>query len=336
LRKWQKLKTSNQSKTENKMAKQKLHFGMDVTTPALLQVNPREFYKKALLTDSTRTNFRQVLNIKEKTKIGSLSFGTLLHEADCDFQGGNSELGAKEMEPCKLQIGTDVCMYELEQSFLADWMQAGSNGEWMPAEFASHFYEVLGENVAERLEILTFQGDTDYTPEGEDDPMAYLALCDGLEKKLCESEDAQHIAGATITVNNVVAELTKVYNAIPKAIRKRKTEVLWLVSTEIADIYRLAVATQSAEVYTAQLPALNFLGYTLTEAQGLSEGVMLLSLANNYVFLADLVSDPEDLNIIDLSKTTGDKRIRVRADFKFGVDYLNDAEWVTYGLPCAS
>ena len=240
------------------------------------------------------------------------------------------------MEPCKLQIGTDVCMYELEQSFLADWMQAGSNGEWMPAEFASHFYEVLGENVGERLEILTFQGDTDYTPDGEDDPMAYLALCDGLEKKLCESEDAEHIVGTTITVGNVVAELTKVYNKIPKAIRKRKSEVLWLVSTEIADLYRLAVATQSAEVYTAQLPALNFLGYTLTEAQGMSEGVMLLSLANNYIFLADLVSDPEDLNIIDLSKTTGDKRIRVRADFKFGVDYLNDAEWVTYGLPCAS
>lgn len=320
------------------MATRKLHFSMDVTTPALLQANPREFYKKALLTDSTRTAFRQILNIKEKTKIADLSFGTLLHEAGCDYVGGNSALDAKEMEPCKIQIGTDVCMYELEDSFLADWMQAGSNGEWMPAEFASHFYEVLGENVAERLEILTFQGDTDYVADGEDDPLAYLALCDGLEKKLCSATIPvdQNIAGITITVNNVVAELTKVYNNIPKALRKNKAEVLWLVSTEIADIYRLAVATQSAEVYTAQMPQLNFLGYTLTEAQGLSEGVMLASKATNYIFLADLVSDPEDLNIIDLSKTTGDKRIRVRSDFKFGVDYLNDAEWVAYGLGCAS
>lgn len=314
------------------MGARKLHFSMDVTTPALLQANPREFYKKALLTDSTRTNFRQVLNIKEKTKIGSLGFGTLLHEAGCDFQGGDSELDAKEMEPCKLQIGTDLCMYEVEESFLADWMQAGSNGDWMPAEFASHFYEVLGEEVSERLEILTFQGDTDGETE------SYLDLCDGLEKKLCAADIpvAQVIAGTTITAGNVVAELTKVYNQIPKAIRKRKSEVLWLVSTEIADLYRLAVATQSAEVYTAQTPALNFLGYTLTEAQGMSEGTMMVSLGRNYVFLADLVSDPEDLNIIDLSKTTGDKKIRVRSDFKFGVDYLNDAEWVVYGLGCAS
>jgi hypothetical protein len=320
------------------MATRKLHFSMDVTTPALLQANPREFYKKALLTDSTRTAFRQILNIKEKTKIADLSFGTLLHEAGCDFVGGTSTLDAKEMEPCKIQIGTDVCMYELEDSFLADWMQAGSNGEWMPAEFASHFYEVLGENVAERLEILTFQGDTDYTPDGEDDPLAYLALCDGLEKKLCSAEIpvAQNIVGEAITASNVVAELTKIYNQIPKALRKNKADVLWLVSTEIADVYRLAVATQSAEVYTAQMPQLNFLGYTLTEAQGLSEGVMIASKATNYIFLADLVSDPEDLNIIDLSKTTGDKRIRVRSDFKFGVDYLNDAEWVVYGLGCAS
>jgi hypothetical protein len=74
----------------------------------------------------------------------------------------------------------------------------------------------------------------------------------------------------------------------------------------------------------------------LTVAQGMSDDVMTLSLADNYVFLADLVSDPEDLTVIDMSKTIGDKTIRVRSDFKFGVDFLNDAEWVAYGLPCAS
>jgi hypothetical protein len=68
---------------------------------------------------------------------------------------------------------------------------------------------------------------------------------------------------------------------------------------------------------------------------------MTVSKADNYVFLADLVSDPEDLNVIDLSKTTGDKTIRVRSDFKVGFNFLNDSatadenEWVTYGLDCA-
>jgi len=104
----------------------------------------------------------------------------------------------------------------------------------------------------------------------------------------------------------------------------------------------LAVALQSAEVYTRDNPELTFLGYKLMVGAGMSDNVMTLSKANNYVFLADLVSDPEDLNVIDLSKTTGDKTIRVRSDFKVGFNYLNDTdgpgdnEWVTYGLSCAS
>lgn len=310
----------------------KLKFSLNVTTEALLQVNPREFYGKALLTDRTRSKFRQVLDVKEKRKIGSLDFGTLLFAADCEFQGGDSTLGAKEMEPCKLQIGTDICMYELETSFVADWMKSGSNGDWLPADFASYMFDRLSKTVDDRLEVLTFQGDS----EGETG--TYLDLCDGLEKKLCTADipSNQLIVGAPITVNNVVAELTKVYNAIPKELKNRKSEILWLVSSHIADTYRLAVASQSAEVYTAQEPSLNFLGYTLTVAQGMSDDVMMASLAENYVFLADLVSDPEDLTVIDMSKTVGDKTIRVRSDFKFGVDFLNDAEWVAYGLPCAS
>jgi len=68
----------------------------------------------------------------------------------------------------------------------------------------------------------------------------------------------------------------------------------------------------------------------------MSDNTQTLSLQSNYVFLADMVSDPSDLIVIDLSKTTGDKKWRVRSDFKVGFNYLNDAEWVTYGLDCAS
>jgi hypothetical protein len=47
-----------------------------------------------------------------------------------------------------------------------------------------------------------------------------------------------------------------------------------------------------------------------------------------------MVSDPSDLNVIDLNKSIGEKKIRVRSDFKIGFDFLNDAEWVVYGVDC--
>jgi hypothetical protein len=306
----------------------KVHFAMDVTNNALLQVNPKEFYTKALLSNRSSAQFRQLLGIKESTKIASLDFGTLLTEADCDFVANDSTLSAKTMDVCKIALNTEVCQFEIEQSFLADWMNKGSNGDFMPADFATHFYDQLGRTVADQLEYLTWQGDT------EGDTETYLELCDGLEKQLSGADIpvAQKIAGTNITASNVIAQLTLVYNQIPKALRNRKSEVKWFIASNVADAYRLAVATQSAEAYTTKDAPLTFLGYELTIGEGMTDSTMTLSLQSNYIFLADLVSDPSDITTINMKETTGDRKIRVISDFKVGFNYLNDAEWVTYKI----
>ena len=304
----------------------KVHFAMDVTNNALLQVNPKEFYTKALLSNRSSAQFRQLLGIKESTKIASLDFGTLLTEADCDFVANDSTLSAKTMDVCKIALNTEVCQFEIEQSFLADWMNKGSNGDFMPADFATHFYDQLGRTVADQLEYLTWQGDVD----GETG--TYLDLCNGLEKQLSGASipTAQKIEGTNITASNVIAQMTLVYNQIPKALRNRKSEVKWFVASNVADAYRLAVATQSAEAYTTKDAPLTFLGYELTIGEGMTDSTMTLSLQSNYIFLADLVSDPSDITTINMKETTGDRKIRVISDFKVGFNYLNDAEWVTY------
>lgn len=248
------------------------------------------------------------------------------------------------MDVCKVQIGTDVCMYELETSFLADWMQPGSNGEFMPADFANFFYDEISRNVSDLLEQLTWQGDTSITFD-ENDETTFLGICDGLLIKLCAADiptnQALQPAGTVssaggITATTVVSELTRVYNNIPLRVKQDKSKVLWCISQNIADAYLLAVATQSAEMYTNKEPELTFLGYKLTVCTGMPDNHMTVSRADNYVFLADMVSDPEDLQVIDMRNTTGDKRIRVRSDFKIGFDFLNQEEWVVYNLDCTS
>jgi hypothetical protein len=310
----------------------KVMFELNVENNALLQVNPKEFYTKALLENRSSAQFRQLLSIKEKTKIASLDFGEILSEADCDFVPRDSTLNAKSMEVCKIALNVEVCQFEVEQSFLADWMNAGSNGDFMPAEFATHFYNELGRTVSNQLEYLTWQGDV------EGDTETYLDLCDGLEKKLAGASipSGQRIAGTGVTSGNVIAQMTLVYNQIPKVLRNRKSEVKWFISSNIAEAYLLAVAVQSAEMYTNRNPTLNFLGYELTIGEGMSDNTMTLSLQGNYIFLADLVSDPSDITTINMKETTGDRKIRVISDFKVGFDYLNDDEWVTYGIAAVS
>lgn len=305
-----------------------LTFSMEVTNNALLEVNAKEFYTKALLADRSSARFRQLVGIKESTKIGTLDFGNILTEADCDFVVGNSTLSAKTMNVCKIALNTQVCQFEVEQSFLADFMNKGSNGDFMPAVFASHFYDVLGQTVSQQLELMTWQGNSGGSTE------TFLDLCDGLEVQLSGADipTAQKIAGTAITSANVISQMTLVYEQIPKALRNRKADVKWFVASNVADAYRLAVAVQSAEMYTTKDSPLTFLGYQLEIGDGMSDDVMTLSLQSNYIFLTDLISDSSDLNTINMKETTGDRKVRVLSDFKVGFNYLNDAEWVTYNI----
>jgi hypothetical protein len=307
----------------------KLLFDISVDASALLNANPTEFYKTALLNTRSTSQFRQLVNIKEKTKIASLDFADPIQEAGCSFNATGSTLDAKEMEPCKLAIGTELCQYTLEQSFLADQMKAGSNGsEWQVADFMTWYYSRLAERVSDRLEVITWQGDSDGETETS------LDYCDGLEKKLAFADipSAQRITGTGVTSGNVIAEMTKVYNAIPKALKSKKSEIKWFVSSNVMDAYLLAVAVASPEVYTNKVAENNFIGYPIVVAEGMSDDTMVLSLGSNFVFLTDLLSDENTVNTIDMKQTTGDRKLRTISDFKFGVDYLNESEFVVYGI----
>jgi hypothetical protein len=307
----------------------KLLFDISVESPALLAANPKEFYKTALLANRSTTNFRTLVNVKEKIKLASLDFADPIQEAGCTFSSTGSTLDAKEMEPCKLAIGTELCQYTLEQSFVADWMKAGSSGaEWQAADFMSWYYMRLAEKVSDRLEVITWQGDS------AGDTGTSLDLCDGLEKKLAFADipAAQRIAGTTIDDTNVIAQMTLVYEQIPTVLRSRAKDIAFYVSTNVAASYRLAVAKASAEMYTNKNPELNFIDLNLIIADGMSNDTMVLSLKDNFVFLTDLLSDENSVNTIDMKQTTGDRKLRTISDFKFGVDYLNESEFVVYNI----
>lgn len=306
---------------------------MEVAVSALLQVNPTEFYGKAMLEQRSTSYFRQVLNIKEKTKIGNIGFDDPIQEFDCSFGATDANLSAKEMAPCKLKINVEVCLDDIESSFIAQWLKAGSNAEMIPQEFQSHFYGELSRAVSNSLELLTFRGDTALDPED----VGSLAYCDGLEKKLGQAliPAAQRIAlvSGGLTVDNIIEEMQKMYDKIPETYKNRSSDILWLIPTAWASLYRQRVARTSLEVYFTKNVELQFLDIPLVVAEGLSPNKSMISRRENFIFLTDLVSDQEALNVIDMRKTLGTPTLRVVSWFKFGVDILNDEEFVVYNIP---
>lgn len=314
------------------MAK-KYMFDLDVDISAAHVVNPQEFYAKALLAERSTSYFRQFVNVNSKVKIGGLEFNDIIQEADCDFVATGSNLDAKLMEPCKLGIGVELCQWELQNSFVAEYMGKSntidfSNTSGLTPEFMAHYYERLGAKLNDNLERLTFQGSTGaygVTASG------YLAKCDGLQVKMAADADIIDIAatGSAITSANVIAEMNKVYAAIIGELAG-DTDLIWLVSNDIYQAFMQAVAVASAELYVNKVPFSNFIDVELVRAKGLGAKKMILTKRSNLIFLTDLVSPASELITINMKETTGDRKIRTISDFTFGVDYVNPTEIIYY------
>ena len=311
------------------MAKKYL-FELDVNTlNAAHVVNPQEFFSKALLGERSTSYFRPFLNVNSKIKVGSLEFDDIIQAAGCDFTATDSNLDAKPMEPCKLAIGVEICQLDLQNSFIAQYMKGSNtidfaNTQGLAPEFLAFYYERLGAKLEDNLERLTWKGDTSLTGT------TYLKECDGLEVTLAASTGTTALSGISITAGNVVAEMTKVYNAIPAELDKSK--VILFAASNVVAAYKVAVASASNEVYVNKVPDLNFIDVKIVEAKGISSNKMVASLESNFIFMTDLVSPASELITINMKATTGDRKLRTISDFTFGVDFVNDDEFVTYNF----
>lgn len=307
---------------------------MDVALDALLAVNPQEFYESALLEQRSTSLMRPILNLKEKTKIGKVGFEDPLLPFGCEWQGTNSDLSAKEMECDKVMIQTEICLSDIETSFVAQWLTAGTAGVDLPAQFRQHFFNELARAVSNSLEYLTWQGDKslDFATDGS------LAITDGLNVRLANAviPTAQRIAATATTAANIIDKLKSIYDKIPATYREMNQEnILWFIPSSWAGFYKQAVASASNEMYFVKNPDLSFLGIKLEIGYGMVDNTSVVSRKMNYCFLADLISDQTNLTVVDMTKTAGIYKMRVTSTFKFGINILNDAEFVVYGIDAA-
>lgn len=292
----------------------------------------KTFYSNALFGFPTFEGLTLVPNVKSKIKLAKFNLGNILQSDDCTFSSsGEGTLAQKTFEVCDLKINLEYCTITFEQNYLSQWMTPGSNtGEVMPDFFERYIVGEVMKKSANALEYVSWQGNsaTSSYPYG---------LCDGLEKKLLADSDVIDVTmtgTASQTAGTVVAEITKVYNAIPLAVRL-EGDVIIFASTAVVSAYRLAQAEAGAGsgFNYANDQKLNFLGIPIIEAPGMTAGKMVAGSKKNFVLLTDLVSDFKDENailIIPQLDKSGAPTVRIVARMKFGVGYLYGTEIVYY------
>jgi hypothetical protein len=307
------------------MAK-KLKFDLTVDASALLQANPSEYFSILYGMENAVTNYRVLPGIKNKTKIATVVFSEVLAESGCNFSAQDADLSAVEIDVCALTSQASVCQFDLEQSFLALEMAKGSNSDFSVASFMNFFYSQMAKKGHQELAQLMWKGDTaSATPA--------LTLCDGWLLRLCTANDFITPAGtyAAITSANVLDKMAATLTAATAEMLVNPAQMQFKVAPNVAAAYRIATAANNTTTNVTTGLALTYLDIAVVVEYGLPASTIILSDYTNFIYALDAEGDQDNLQIVDFSKTTLDRRIGARADFKAGFYVVNTPQVVWYG-----
>jgi hypothetical protein len=302
-----------------------LKFDLDVDTNALLCPNPDEFYSKAYLTEDIADNFRTLPGIKSATKLANVTFGNVLAASNCNFTSPTDNLDAVDIDVCALSGMSQICQFDLEQSFLALQMSQGSNGDFTVASFMSYYWNEMANRIGNDLELIRWQGDTT-----SEDPV--LSLCDGYMKKLCADTDVVGFYNLAITSTNVLSQMTVVLQSAPAAVQALRGDLRLFVSSDVFVNYQIAAASGNTLTYVTAPLAPTFLGIKIVLASGAPANTMVLALKTDLIYAFDAEGDAKALKAVNLSDSVAEPYIRTRANLKAGFHYTNPSQIVVYNV----
>jgi hypothetical protein len=220
---------------------------------------------------------------------------------------------------------SQICQFEIEQSFLALQMSQGSNGDFTVASFMSYYWNEMAGRIGNDLELIRWQGDTESL-----DPV--LSLCDGYMKKLCADVDVVGLYTDVITSSNVLARMTSVLQASPAAVQSKRADLRLFVSSDVFVNYQIAAASGNTLTYVTAPLAPTFLGIKIVLAEGAPASTMVLALKSDLIYAFDAEGDAKALKAVNLADTVAEPYLRTRANLKAGFAYTNPAQIVVYNI----
>ena len=262
-------------------------------------------------------------NIKFKSVIKKASTDDIVKDATCDFQTdqGTLTLTEKILQPEEFQVNLDICKKDLH----SDWEAAQmgySAFDSLPPNFSDFVLAHVAAKVADRTERNIWSGST--ATSGQFDGFATLLAADG------DLPAGQNITGTAVTAANVVDELGDVVDAIPTAVYGSEDLIIYAASNVIRAYTRALGGFQSggqgANGYenkgnNQSLGNLFFDGIPVVPARGAADDVIIAAEKSNLFFGTGLLSDQNEVRVIDMAETDGSQNVRVVMRFTSGVQY---------------
>ncbi len=314
------------------------------TTTSITTTYAGEFASKyisaALLSASTIENggIEVMPNVKYKSVIQKIATDAIVKDATCDFSATSTvTLSERIIQPEEFQVNLQLC----KKDFHATW-EAVSMGysafDSLPPSFADYLISHVAAKVAEKTEQNIWKGVT--ANAGEFNGLATLLALDAA------LPTANEVTGTTVTASNVVAELGKIVDAIPAALYGKEDLYLY-VSQNIARAYVRALGgfgasglgangTNAQGTQWFNNGSLSFDGVKIFVANGLAANTAIAAEKSNLFFGTGLLSDGNEVQVIDMAPVDGSQNVRVVMRFTAGVQYGIVEDIVTYGITNAA
>jgi hypothetical protein len=279
-------------------------------------------------------------NVKYKEVIKKIATdANVIKDATCDFTDTAAiTLTERILQPEEFQVNLELC----KKDFRSDW-EAVSMGysafDNLPPKFSDYLIGHVSGLVAEKTEKNIWSGVNGNAGE-----------FDGFEALLAADATVIDVAKAAVTSSNVIAELGKIVDAIPSALYG-KEDLFIYVSQNIARAYVRALggfgilenAAGSENVSSIgangvanqgtmwwQNGALSFDGVRLFVANGLVDNHAVAAEKSNLFFGTGLLSDHNEVKLIDMADLDGSQNVRVVMRFTAGVQYGIGSDIVLY------
>ncbi|NBW39234.1 MAG: hypothetical protein EBR30_30285 [Cytophagia bacterium] len=300
----------------------------------------------ALLSATTLDNKLVTImpNVKYKSVIQKLAVANLVNDASCDFvtNTGSVTISEQILTPKELQVNIQLC----KQEFVASWeaLQLGFSAfDEIPKSFNDYLVSYVGGVVAQATEESIWQGNNSTNGQFGGFELAFSAsvAAGGATAVLPArtSGGSSAIISGSVTPDNVIAKLNGVFLTVPKAVYG-KQDLLMYVSTNVAKSYQAALAGGGAsglgangfnnQLNVGEKP-MNFNGVEIVMCPGMSDNKIVAAQKSNLFFGTGLLSDYNQVKVIDLADIDGSQNYRIIMRYTAGTQFGIGQDIVYYG-----
>jgi len=257
-------------------------------------------------------------NVAYKEVIRNWQNSVSIDSATCDYTDNSSvTLGEYVLTTVEKQVNMTLCKNNLRTTWEA--AQAGFSAfEKLPATFEEFLLAQVAAEVAQGVELGIWKTNTFYTG--------------GMVQYLIDNSALISAGSGATSGSNVVARLQSMLDASPAALYGKEGYQFYVGPiTMKAYQAALSAGNYNFQFYVGEKP-MNFQGIPVTMCPGLNDSDCVLGLKSDLHFGTGLLSDYNEVKVIDMSDIDGSQNVRTIMRFTGGIIATNPTQQVVLNI----